>query len=116
MQRLNELPTLCIGVGLLVLVAGQFWSSVPVVTAVALVGVGACAYAAGRWTERPLAVIAHMMLYIGITVLFAGSRIHAMSTGDADWRMVDALDFYLAGGLAALACLSTMRTVDVRRA
>jgi hypothetical protein len=39
-----------------------------------------------------------------------------MSTGDADWRMVDALDFYLAGGLAALACLSTMRTVDVRRA
>lgn len=116
MQRVNELPTLCIGCGLVPLLAANFWPAVPVVSAAALVGLGACASISSRWSTRPWAVAAHLMLYVGLVALFAGARFHATMVDESAWRMVDALDFYVAAGLVALTISATVRGLTVEQA
>jgi hypothetical protein len=106
---------LCMGSGLLCLIAASFYPPLPVVTAVALITVGASCVAVRRWPDRPLAMALHLMLYVGFTLLFAGARLHAASVGDVPWRMVDALDFYLAGGLVALAFSATLQALHAKR-
>ncbi|HEY4231900.1 MAG TPA: hypothetical protein VGM76_00610 [Lacipirellulaceae bacterium] len=73
-----------IGIGLGVLVAGAWLSAVPVVTAMALVALGATTVTVDRFRGRSradLVVVLNLLVYCSLYALFFGTMLHQARAG-----------------------------------
>ena|SRR6476469_1973534 len=76
----------CIGIGLALLIAGSLWPNAPLVTAVALICLGATETTLGRFREKPAllpVIILHALAYTCLYALFVGATLHALAAASA---------------------------------
>jgi hypothetical protein len=69
----------CIGLGLVILIAAAWWPDAPLVTAIAIIALGATHAMACRFRSSTAAVpviILHGMTYALLYALFVGARLH----------------------------------------
>src|SRR5436190_6682292 len=69
-----------IGIGLAVLVAAAWWPGAPVLTAMAVITLGASEATISRFRDRAESVtimILHGATYTGLYILFVGAMLHA---------------------------------------
>lgn len=84
-----------IAVGLAVLLSATWWPAAPVVSAMALLALGATGATLARFggsPSFPTILAVHVVVYAGLYVLFVGATLHAAATqhGGVDWwRAVD---------------------------
>jgi hypothetical protein len=98
-------PTL-IGVGLLLLFASVSWPMTPVMTGMALIGLGATGATIERFRRSPAFVpvlVTHLAIYGGLYALFVGASLHAATQSDAGIGLSAAIDLAASLGPAAVA-------------
>jgi hypothetical protein len=69
-----------IAIGFVVLLAGAWWSVVPVVTAMAVIALGATGVTANRRHTSPafcVVIAVHLFVYLSLYFLFVGAVCHA---------------------------------------
>jgi hypothetical protein len=75
----NQGPGL-IALGLLALLAAEYWSWIPIITGVALIALGATLAVHSRFRSSPALptlVAAHLLVYLSLYFLFLGAVFHA---------------------------------------
>lgn len=68
--------TICIGVGLAVVLAAQIWSAIPLATAIAVIGLGATLTLAER-RQRQLLLHLNLLIYTALVSLAIAAQLHA---------------------------------------
>ncbi len=98
-------PTL-IGAGLLVLFASVNWPMLPVVTGMALIGLGATGTTIERFRRSPAFVpvlVMHLAIYGGLYAIFVGATLHVATQSDAGIGLLAVIDLAVSLGPAAMA-------------
>ena len=103
--------------GLAVLIAAAWLPDLPVLSAMALVALGATAATIGQLANHRLAaqlLVAHLCVYGGLYALFVGAVWHAVSFGpQPGWRLGEYLD--LTGSLCIMILAARWVTVATLR-
>ena len=106
-------PTILIAFGLAVLLAAAWWPAVPVVAAMAAIGLGATRHAHVLWHSLGGAAAAiHAMVYASLVLICAAGRVHGATLNGPPLGLCDALDFAAAAVLLWSILTSTMRQIS----
>lgn len=96
-----------IAAGLVILLTGACWPAVPVVTAMALVALGATKTVIARFRDSNAlrsAIAAHLFAYASLYLLFLGAVCHAGMTGPEDGlTFLQGIDVGVSAGLMTVA-------------
>jgi hypothetical protein len=110
------LATILVGVGLATLIVSSGWSGAPVLTAMAIIALGATEITSARFqgTNALLPVMSvHAVVYCWLYLLFVGGTLHAASVtstaGLSIWKVLDLAASLLIAAIAALRILSSLR-------
>jgi hypothetical protein len=102
--------------GLVILVVVMMFPGAPACTGVALVALGAATLATERHgssvTRTPL-LLAHMLVYAAIYLMFVGATLDAASRRASELSTIERLDLVLSMPLMTLFVISL--TADIRR-
>jgi hypothetical protein len=101
-----------IALGIGVLLASAWWPAAPVVTAMAVVTLGATEATSARFRGKSAmmpAMIVHGATYAGLYGLFIGATLHASTAGVGVWKLLDVAASFLPVALALLRILAGLR-------
>ncbi len=85
-MRNTQFGPVLIGIGLAILFAGAYWPSAPVVTAIAIIALGATDAMVSRFRDSVAAlpiIVLHGMTYVLLYSLFVGARLHVPTAAPA---------------------------------
>ena len=104
-----------IAAGLSVLIAAAWWPAAPVITALALVILGATAATILRLAHRRVfcpVIALHLLVYASLYFLFIGAVWHATAAGQRPaWHLWQSLDLAASVGPMALAARWTVASI-----
>jgi hypothetical protein len=100
--------TVPLAAGLVGLIAVALWPSLPGVTAMSLVALGATEATFTRFRDQPVqmaVVLLHCIVYAGLFALFVGATIHAGATSEIRaWIWLATIDLAVSLWPCAVAC------------
>jgi hypothetical protein len=106
--RSNQGPTL-IAAGLVVLLAAEYWSGIPVISGTALIALGATLAVVSRFrysSTLPALVITQLFVYLILYMLFVGAVIHAaFAKIDGSMTLLQGFDV----GLSVMPMIAAVR-------
>jgi hypothetical protein len=79
-ERLGKHGPAMIAVGLIFLVANCYYSTIPVTSGMALIALGATLAVVSRFRRSPAlpaVIVAHLLVYLSLYLLFVGAVLHA---------------------------------------
>jgi hypothetical protein len=85
-MRNTQLGPVLIGIGLAILLIAAYWPSAPVVTAMAIIALGATHVMTTRFSASTAALpimVLHGLTYVLFYTLFVGSRLHVPTSAPA---------------------------------
>jgi hypothetical protein len=99
-RRLTRHGPALIAVGLICLVANTYASAVPVISGMALITLGATLAVASRFRRSPAfawLIVAHLLVYSSLYLLFVGAVLHAsFMQSSSGLSLLQSLDFALS--------------------
>ena len=109
-------PAFLVSLGLTLLIASSFWARTPVITAIAIVTLGATDLTIQRFRRSTAylgVIVLHAITYTGLYGTMVGARIHASASspypGMIAWLVADFTCSILPICLAARACLAALQ-------
>jgi hypothetical protein len=97
--RTKQGPAL-IAVGLVVLLAAEYWSGIPVISGMALIALGATLAVASRFRcspALPVVIVANLSVYSALYLLFVGAVFHfAFAKPDGSMTLLQGVDLGLS--------------------
>jgi hypothetical protein len=109
-------PALLVIVGLALLTASTFWPRTPVITALAMITIGATDLTIQRFRESAAylpVMLLHALTYTGLYGIMAGARIHAAASspysGVSGWLLADFACSIVPIWLAIRACIAALQ-------
>ena len=115
-ERAGRSAPAFIAAGLAILLTATWWPAMPVVTAMALVALGATATTIARLRGaaafRTL-MAAHLFVYVSLYLLFVGAVCHAALTGPQDGlTFLQGLDLGVSAAVMMLVARLSLAVVD----
>ena len=109
-------PALLVSIGLTLLIASSFWTRTPVITALAIVTLGATDLTILRFRRSTAylgVIVLHALTYTALYGTMVGARIHASASspypGMSAWLVADFVCSVLPIWLAIRGCLAALQ-------
>lgn len=118
-SSIDETPRLpgpnLIAIGLAILIAAACWHAIPATTGFTLVALGATGALINQLrvsARLPIAISAHLFVYVSLYLLFVGAVAHSAMTGPQDGlSFLQGLDFGISAGLMTLAVRMALASI-----